>query len=125
MMQKIKMNLMEITLYGFLESSDFVEKIVSNLPIRSKIQFWGDEIYFPIPVYEDSFEKLIEVVIKGDIAYWPPGNAFCIFWGPTPMSISNEIRPASPVKVIGSMQTDPKVFSEFDNGEIITIEKIN
>lgn len=125
MMQKIKINLREITLYGFLENSDFVEKIVSNLPIRSKIQFWGDEIYFPIPVYEDSFEKLVEVVNKGDIAYWPPGNAFCIFWGPTPMSTSNEIRPASPVKVIGSMQTDPKVFSEFDNGEIITIEKIN
>ena len=124
-MQKIKINLREITLYGFLENSDFVEKIVSNLPIRSKIQFWGDEIYFPIPVYEDSFEKLVEVVNKGDIAYWPPGNAFCIFWGPTPMSTSNEIRPASPVKIIGSMQTDPKVFSEFDNGEIITIEKIN
>ena len=66
-----------------------------------------------------------ELVNKGDIAYWPPGNAFCIFWGLTPMSTSNEIRPASPVKLIGSMESDPKIFSQFDNGEIIIIEKIN
>ena len=125
MMQKIKFNLKGITLYGFLESSVFSQKIISNLPIKSKIQFWGDEIYFPIPVYENSFEKLVEIVNKGDIAYWPPGNAFCIFWGPTPMSTSNEIRPASPVKLIGSMESDPKIFSQFNNGEIIIMEKIN
>ena len=124
-MQKIKFNLKGITLYGFLESSVFSQKIISNLPIKSKLQFWGDEIYFPNPIYENSFKKLVEVVNKGDIAYWPPGNAFCIFWGLTPMSTSNEIRPASPVKLIGSMESDPKIFSQFDNGEIIIIEKIN
>ena len=62
---------------------------------------------------------------KGDIAYWPPGNAFCIFWGPTPMSKENEIRPASPVKVIGYMDSDSSDFSQFNNGEKININVVN
>src|SRR6266566_2855101 len=62
-------------------------------------QTWGDEIYFGIPVKAES-EDPREVVEPGDLAYWPPGSAFCIFYGPTPASRGDEIRPASPVNVV-------------------------
>ena len=125
MLQKIQINLSNCTLYGYLEINNFTKKILSEFPLESGIQFWGDEIYFPISIYGNSIDNLKEVVSKGDIAYWPPGNAFCIFWGPTPMSVEDEIRPASPVKVIGYMDSDPCVFSKFNNGEKINITKVN
>ena len=46
----------------------------------------------------------------GISADWPPGSAFCIFYGPTPASRGKEIRPASPVNVFGRVLGDPKVF---------------
>ena len=125
MLQKIQINLSNITFYGYLEINDFTKKIMSKFPLESDIQFWGDEIYFPISIYGNSIDNLKEVVSKGDIAYWPPGNAFCIFWGPTPMSVEDEIRPASPVKVIGYMDSDSSDFSQFNNGEKININVVN
>ncbi len=54
---------------------------------------WGDEIYFAIPVSlkEDGPRATVEV---GDLGYWPPGRAFCIFFGPTPASRGDEVRAA-------------------------------
>ena len=98
---------------------------MSKFPLESDIQFWGDEIYFPISIYENPSENLREIVNKGHIAYWPPGNAFCISWGPTPMSKEDEIRPASPVEIIGYMDSDPSAFSKFNNGEKIKINMVN
>ena len=125
MLQKIQINLSNITFYGYLEINDFTKKIMSKFPLESDIQFWGDEIYFPISIYENPTENLKELVNKGDIAYWPPGNAVCIFWGPTPMSKEDEIRPASPVEIIGYMDSDPSAFSKLNNGEKIKINMVN
>ena len=100
------------------------ELVLNALPIESKVSRWGDEIYFPIPV-KFSEENPKEVVSKGTIAYWPPGNSLCIFWGPTPISSSEEeIRPASPVNVIGKIVGDPSIFSKMREGDVIRIEKI-
>ena len=71
------------------------------LPIQGNGSFWGKEIYFSLPVNENPAD-VQETVEKGDLAYWPPGKAFCIFWGPTPASRGDdEIRPASDVAVFG------------------------
>ena len=73
------------------------------LPFESKAQTWGDEIYFSIPVAVDE-ENAKEVVELGDLGYWPPGAAFCIFFGKTPASKGDEIRPASRVNVFGKLE---------------------
>jgi len=44
---------------------------------------------------EAELENGQEVVELGDLGYWPPGQAFCLFFGPTPASQGDEIRPAS------------------------------
>ena len=96
--------------------------IYDALPITGRANLWGDEIYFSIPV-EAEPENGKTIVGLGDLAYWPPGNAFCIFFGPTPMSRGDEIRPASAVNVFGKISGDPKVFKKVGNGEKITIER--
>jgi hypothetical protein len=92
------------------------------LPIEARANTWGDEIYFSIPV-EAEAENPKEVVEMGDLGYWPPGSAFCIFFGPTPASRGDEIRPASPVNVIGRIDGDPLVFRKVRGGEEVVIER--
>jgi hypothetical protein len=103
------------------ESPDTARRIWEALPIEARANTWGDEIYFGIPVDADP-ENPREVVDLGDLAYWPPGNAFCIFFGRTPASRGDEIRPASAVNVFGKVKGDPKVFKKVRSGERVRIE---
>jgi hypothetical protein len=97
--------------------------IWDQLPVESIYNTWGDEIYFSIPVETDP-EDSVAAVQLGDLGYWPPGNAFCIFYGKTPASRGNEIRPASPVSVVGRVSGDPTVFRRVArSGGVIRIEK--
>ncbi len=104
------------------ESPDTARRIWEALPIEARANTWGDEIYFGIPVEADP-ENPREVVDLGDLAYWPPGNAFCIFFGRTPASRGDEIRPASAVNVFGKVKGDPKVFKKVRSGERVRIER--
>lgn len=104
------------------ENPETTNAIQAALPITGRANLWGDEIYFSIPV-EAPPENGKTVVDLGDLAYWPPGNAFCIFFGPTPMSRGDEIRPASAVNVFGRIDGDPKVFKKVRNGETVKIER--
>jgi hypothetical protein len=104
------------------ENPRTAKAIYEALPIKGNANLWGDEIYFGIPV-EANPENGKSVVELGDLAYWPPGNAFCIFFGPTPMSRGDVIRPASAVNVFGKITGDPKIFKKVRNGEQVTIEK--
>ena len=63
-----------------------------------------------------------EVVDSGDLGYWTPGRAFCIFFGPTPVSHGDECRPASPVNVVGKVVGDARVFKKVRAGTRVTIE---
>jgi len=92
-----------------LNDSDTALRIVDALPIEAEFNTWGDEIYFTIPV-KAGLEDGREIVEIGDLGYWPPGNAFCIFYGATPGSTEDEIRPASPVNPIGKVTGDPKML---------------
>ena len=91
--------------------------------MEGKGNLWGEEIYFSIPVKTGSEKGAREVVSAGELGYWPPGNAFCIFFGPTPASRGDEIRAASAVNIIGKVLSDPKVFLKVKDGAKITLEK--
>ncbi|KYH41781.1 MAG: hypothetical protein AYL32_002610 [Candidatus Bathyarchaeota archaeon B26-2] len=98
------------------------EAVWRALPIEAHAATWGDEIYFPIPVKVGE-ENPQETVELGDLGYWPPGNSFCIFFGPTPVSRGDEIRPASPVNVFGKVVGDPRVFKKVKDGDLVRIER--
>jgi hypothetical protein len=104
-----------------LNNTRTAQEIWEALPIESRVNLWGDEIYFSIPL-SLQLEAGQEVVNVGDLGYWPDGNAFCIFFGPTPVSRGNEIRPASPVTVFGKVIGDATIFEKVDTGTKITVE---
>jgi hypothetical protein len=92
------------------------------LPFSVAADTWGDEIYFSIPVKAKP-ESPRETVQIGDLGYWPPGSAFCIFFGRTPASRGDEIRPASPVNVFGRVVGDATVFGKVRAGTPVRVER--
>lgn len=104
------------------ENPKTAQAILKALPLEARVNTWGDEIYFSIPVQSEE-ENSKEVVDMGDLGFWPPGNSFCIFFGPTPDSRGAEIRPASPVNIFGRVIGDPTVFKRVRSGEEVRIEK--
>ena len=78
---------------------------------------------FPIPVEAAEAADARATVDKGAVAYWPPGSALCLFWGPTPMSRGDEIRPASAVNVLGAIDGDPTVLGRVRSGTEIVVER--
>ncbi|MCW4048153.1 MAG: cyclophilin-like fold protein [Candidatus Bathyarchaeota archaeon] len=104
------------------ENPKTAKAIWDALPIEAYANTWGDEIYFSIPV-DAAQENAKEIVDMGDLAYWPPGNAFCIFFGRTPASRGDEIRPASAVNVFGKIDGDAKIFKKVRGGEKIRLER--
>jgi len=89
-------------------------------PFRSRVQLWGDEIYFTTPVTAPE-EATVETVQEGMVAYWPPGRALCLFYGPTPISGPGEIRPASPVVPVGRCEVDPQELRKVPEGAQVLV----
>ncbi len=101
-----------------------VKSFLQNLPFTLGVNLWGEEIYTnesPINVDEENAKDQVELY---DVAYWPTGKAICLFYGPTPIGNKNEIKPYSPVNVIGKiLKPDKKILSELKNGTNVTFKK--
>jgi len=121
--RRIKITAGTITCEGELADTACGRAIWDSLPLSTEVHTWGDEIYFSIPVHQTLDVTAREVVDRGDLGYWPEGNAFCIFFGPTPMSKGKEIRPASAVNIIGKIIGDPTVLVKVPSGSKIIVEK--
>lgn len=120
--RKVAITVGNIKANAELSDCHTAHEIWKALPIEGTVNTWGDEIYFAIPVKLGA-EDARELVSQGEIAYWPPGTAFCIFFGPTPVSQGDEIRPASPVNVFGRILGDATVFRKVAPGAKIWVEK--
>jgi hypothetical protein len=121
-MRRITIAAETVVAFAGLNETKTADAVWNALPIEARASTWGDEIYFAIPVAlgEDGAQAVVE---KGDLGYWPPGRALCIFFGLTPASVGSEIRPASPVNVFGRLEADAHAFSAVPSGEIIRIER--
>mgnify|MGYP005856091173 CR=1 FL=1 len=105
-----------------LNNTRTAQSIWNALPTKGYANLWGDEIYFSIPVLLIPPESAKEYVNAGDLGYWPHGNAFCIFFSPTPISKDGKIKPASPVNVFGKIIGDTNIFKQVTSGTTIFIE---
>jgi hypothetical protein len=121
--QRIQITAGSVSAFATIDGSPTARAIFEALPLEAAAQTWGDEIYFAIPVglQEDGARP---VVALGDLGYWPPGRAFCIFFGRTPASHGDEIRPASPVNVFGRVEGDPTVFRKVRAGATVRLARI-
>jgi len=122
MQKRLRIRAGEATSIALLNDTPTATAIWQALPIEARASTWGDEIYFSIPVHQSVESNAGDVVALGDVAYWPPGNAFCIFFGPTPASRGDEIRAASAVNVVGRLEGDPTAFRQVTSGTPIVLE---
>ena len=121
-MNTITISVESITLKAELNDSLTAREILKSLPLEGIANTWGDEIYFETPVKIDLENDAKEIVEVGDLGYWPVGRAFCIFFGPTPVSSDERPRAASPVNVFGRLIDDTVQLQEVKNGSKVHVE---
>lgn len=110
-----------------LYDNQMAEDIKDSLPITGSARTWGNEIYFPISV-KKGYSGKEAVVNVGELAFWEPGNAFCIFFGVTPSSVDNEPRPANPVNVFGKIENIEQELANLKSvsaGTTIEVKRAN
>ena len=106
-----------------LNNTITAHKIYEILPIEGTVNVWGEEIYFEIPLKIDMEPEARADVEVGTLAYWPSGSAFCIFFGPTPVSTDEKPRAYSPVNIFGHILGDSTLFKTISNGVKIRITR--
>jgi len=121
---KIKITAGPVSSLAELNDTPTAVAIQKALPIEATANTWGDEIYFAIGVVQALDDTAAEIVQVGDLGYWPTGRAFCIFFGPTPASRGDEIRPASAVNLIGRVLGEANDFKRVQAGELVRIENV-
>lgn len=98
-----------------------VIKLLEKLPFSVGINLWGEEIYTDETQIDVGEENAKTVVNLNDVAYWPAGQAICLFYGPTPIGKKGEIKPYSPVNVIGKiLNPDKTVLSKLGTKPTVT-----
>jgi hypothetical protein len=123
-MHKIRISAGQVSATALLKENDTAEALWKALPLEASANTWGDEIYFGIPIRQEEADDATDVVEVGELGFWPPGHAFCIFFGRTPASRGNECRAASAVNVLGKIEGDATVFKKIRSGEKVRIEKV-
>ena len=107
-----------------IDSPKTCTSLLKSLPFSVNAHIWGEEIYTdesPITQPEENAKDLVNL---NDVAYWPSGKAICLFFGPTPIGKSGEIKPYSPVNIIGKIiNADKSVIKNFKEGTKITFQK--
>jgi hypothetical protein len=112
----------QVTVTAELNETQTAEAVWAGLPVEGVVNTWGDEIYFstPLSLEQESGQDLVEM---GDLGYWPPGKALCIFFGPTPASRGDEIRPASAVTIFGHVVGDATVLKSVPDGAQVRVRQ--
>jgi len=122
MPKAIKITTGQMQVKAELNDSPTAKFIFEALPIKARGKRWGGEIYFSIPVEAGLEADSRDVLEAGELGYWPTGNAFCIFFGPTPASRADEIRASSAVNIIGKVRGDLSQLWNVPDGADILIE---
>jgi hypothetical protein len=122
-MAKIMISAGNVSLLAETLDTPTAKKVLEALPFENSANVWGDEIYFDIPLSLEQEPDARSDVEVGDLAYWPAGPAFCIFFGPTPVSTDHRPRAYSPVNVFGKVLGDPKQFKSVSNGALVRVKR--
>jgi hypothetical protein len=113
----------ELELAAELNDSATAKALAAALPVKVRMSRWGDEYYGdlgrPLGVKESPDAR--EEMIVGEMAYWPPGNALCVFFGPTPASTGPEPVAASKVNPIGKVTADATALTRLGRSVEMTV----
>ena len=120
-MKQITIQAGDLKMLGQLNDSETAQAVWDSLPVTGSASVWGDEIYFDLPVKHSEAADAVAEVEVGTLGYWPPGSAFCIFFGPTPDSTSDKPKAYSPVNILGQVIGDATLFKSVKSGQAVTI----
>jgi hypothetical protein len=119
---QIQIQISDITLTATLRDTPTAEAILSALPIESRAQTWGEEVYFSVPVSVELEPEARDVVQAGEIAFWIEGSCIAIGFGPTPISQGDEIRLAARTNIWANTTDDVRQLQTVRAGDPIHIE---
>lgn len=122
-MNKITISVGDVSLLAELNQGPTARQIWEALPIEGRANTWGDEIYFEIPIVAQQEPDARAEVEAGELGYWPVGHAFCIFFGPTPASIDDRPRAASPVNILGRVLGDATLLRAARGGAHVQVTR--
>lgn len=120
MPDRIRLLIGPIELSGELNDSPSARVLFSSLPVEIRMSRWGDEYYGNCGISVGLEPDARDEMEVGELAVWPPGKALCVFFGPTPASVGDEPRAASPVNPVGRLLEDPSPLK--DLGPMITVQ---
>jgi len=120
-MKIINISVENLSISAELNNTATAQQILESLPLEGVVNVWGEEIYFEIPLEIDLEGDARADVEVGDLGYWPSGPAFCIFFGPTPVSADEKPRAYSPVNIFGRILGDATQFKAVSNGSNIRV----
>ena len=122
-MNSINLKFSTFTLNIKLRSTNTANVIKNNLPFKSIVKTWGEEIYFEAPIIQDiSLEKDAKDIINlGEIAYWVEGKCIAIGYGKTPISQNSEIRLAAKTNIWGDAIIDINKLRKINDGDEVII----
>jgi hypothetical protein len=121
---KVTIHVQDTEFTAELDGSPTAKAIAAALPLQGNVHVWGEEIYFNIPLAIPLDKEAVEEVEVGTLAYWPTGNAFCIFFGRTPVSTSDKPRAYSPVNVFGRITGETEALKSVAQGAPISIAAV-
>lgn len=105
-----------------------VQAILEKLPVEINITKWGDELYTErtqILANEENAKREVDYL---DVAYWPEGNALCLFYGPTPISRDGQILAYSPVNIVGKINPhgneNDELLQKIDDNTIVIFKSV-
>jgi len=124
-MAKIKISVGKVSIEAEMFDTLTATRIFEALPIEATANVWGDEIYFDVALRLEQEPDARADVAVGDLAYWPAGPAFCIFFGPTPVSTGNQPRAYSPVNVFGRVLGDAGRLKGISSGTPVKVTKVD
>ncbi len=120
----IQITLGDVSLEAELNDSETAREIYEALPLETSASRWGDEFYFSTPVQRSAAADARAEFAVGELGYWPPGSAFCIFFGPTPVSRGDVPTMANPGNPIGHITDDVEPLKSISGGVEVRVEAI-
>ena len=119
--RKLRIEIGDFEIFGILYDCPMAKIVCDHLPLSGKVSLWGGEIYFDTNIQCEEMKDSNEVVELDQIAYWPLGKAFYIFFGTTPASVESQIHAASPVNVFGEIFHGKVSLKKVKNGDKIYV----
>lgn len=110
-----------ICINATLRDTPTARAIAAALPIQSRAQTWGEEVYFSVPVSADLEQDAKDVIMAGELAFWTEGDCIAIGYGRTPISQGDEIRLAARTNIWADAIDDVKQLSAVHAGDEITV----